>query len=223
MVETEDTAAYEPTLSTFVWLSIKDFVGEAVSDSAAKTDYDANQLYAAASRLVAWTWQRAGLPLDRRLVFAFTTIERFVDSGLPQYRSAARRNTTRSRLLRMSEILLPPPDKMNQLRLLGASDPTAPYSPADTTALRSWAAQQPTAERRSNAAALLSPGMGAGLGSLELAALHASDVVDDAEGLLVHASRVRPPVWTSSTPTISASTTGLLTVASYAEARCDRS
>jgi len=194
VVDVDETNAYEPTLSTFVWLSIKDFVDDVIADVAGRTDYDAAQLYAAVSRLVAWTWQRAGLPLDRRQVFALTTIERFIDSGLPQYRTAAGRNTIRSRLLRVSELALPPSKDGRTLRPLGGSDPTSPYSMAETITLRSWAARQATKARRSNAAALIALGMGAGLGNLEIAALRARDVDVDDLGLLVHVSGDRPRV-----------------------------
>jgi len=82
-METSDLApTYEPKVDTFAWLTIRLFVTFAVSDPREQTAYDNRQVEVATSRLIAWTRQEAGLPCNRRLVFALTTIEGFVDGCL---------------------------------------------------------------------------------------------------------------------------------------------
>lgn len=88
----------------------------------------------------------------------------------------------------MNEVLVPPTGKakpLQPLQPLGPSDARTPYSAAERPTLRSWAAHQPTAKRRSHPAALVSLGLGCGFGGLELSDLRASDVDDDGIGLPV--------------------------------------
>ncbi|TFD14631.1 hypothetical protein E3T42_11500 [Cryobacterium sp. TMT4-10] len=124
------------------------------------------------------------MPLERDVIFAVRTIERFIAVGLTQYGSKASRSTLRSRLLRISEALLDaaaPP----VLRPLGGSDPSAPYTAREVVTLKSWATAQTTAERRSNAEALLALGLGAGLAGREIVNLTIGDIRADDDGVLI--------------------------------------
>jgi integrase len=176
---------YEPVRAGPYWPYIGAFVRAAVTDAAPRTAYSERELYAAATPLTLWAWQTAAMPLEREVIFALHTIERFIAVGLPQYRSKSGRNTIRSRLLRINEVLLHPPSPPPRLRPLGRSDPSMPYTAAEVAALKSWATTQNTPGRRSNAEALLALGLGAGLAGREIVNLTVSDIRADDDGVLV--------------------------------------
>ncbi|TDW30348.1 hypothetical protein [Cryobacterium psychrophilum] len=180
----DEEEAYVPQMNAAYWSHIGDFVRAAVVDAAPGTVYSERELYAAATPLTLWAWQTAAMPLERDVIFAVRTIERFTAVGLSHYGSKASRNTLRSRLLRISEALLDaeaPP----VLRPLGGSDPSAPYTARDVVTLKSWAIAQTTAERRSNAESLLALGLGAGLAGREIVNLTIGDIRADHDGVLI--------------------------------------
>lgn len=185
-------ARYRPQMDASYWRHIGRFVVDCVDLAAPDTRYSDKELLAAAAPLTLWAWQSAGLELDRHQVFARSTIERFIDSGLTGYSTSASRNTLRSRLIRMSEILHSSQTIARALRPLGNSDPMTPYSPADLVQLRSWASAQQTESRRHNAQALLALGLGAGLTAKELLAVHADDVTVNNDGVHVAVNGPRP-------------------------------
>ena len=125
------------------------------------------------------------MPLERDVIFAVRTIERFTAVGLSHYGSKASRNTLRSRLLRISEALLEAAASPPVLRPLGGSDPTAPYTAKEVVTLKSWAIAQTTAERRSNAESLLALGLGAGLAGRKIVNLTIGDIRADDDGVLI--------------------------------------
>ena len=192
-VNQDEKPTYLPRMDAVYWNHIGDFVRSAVVDAAPGTVYSERELYAAATPLTLWAWQTAAMPLTRDVIFAVRTIERFIAVGLTQYGSKASRNTLRSRLLRISEALLDaaaPP----VLRPLGGSDPSAPYSAREVVTLKSWASAQTTAERRSNAEALLALGLGAGLAGREIVNLTIGDIRADDDGVLITVRGVRARV-----------------------------
>ncbi|TFD04855.1 hypothetical protein E3T25_04910 [Cryobacterium sandaracinum] len=180
----EGEQAYLPQIDAGYWHHIGDFVRAAVVDAAPGTVYSERELYAAATPLTLWAWQTAAMPLERNVIFAVRTIERFIAVGLTQYGSKASRNTLRSRLLRISAALLDPAAPP-VLRPLGGSDPSAPYTAREVVTLKSWAIAQSTAERRSNAEALLALGLGAGLAGREIVNLTIGDIRADDDGVLI--------------------------------------
>ncbi|MEC5170373.1 hypothetical protein [Glaciihabitans sp. GrIS 2.15] len=176
-----------PRVAGPYWSTIGEFVTDAVREAAAESVYNERDLFAAVTPLVLWAWQSQGWPLERDVIFTVEAIESFVGMGLHHYRSNAGRNTLRSRLLRVSETVLPdaePPE----LRPLGGSDPSQPYSPSQVTLLRGWAVNQQTVGRRSNAEALLALGLGAGLAGREILALTAADIDVDDAGVVIRVS-----------------------------------
>ncbi|MGY4858269.1 hypothetical protein [Cryobacterium sp. AP23] len=189
-------SAYLPQIDAGYWTQIGNFVRAAVVDAAPDTAYTERELYAAATPLTLWAWQTAAMPLERDVIFAFSTIERFIGVGLTHYGSKASRNTLRSRLLRISEALLDAPLAPPVLRPLGGSDPSSPYTARDVVTLKSWAIAQTTHERRSNAEALLALGLGAGLAGREIVNLRIGDINADDHGVFIRVrgerSRVVP-------------------------------
>lgn len=73
------------------------------------------------------------------------------------------------------------------------SDPTPPYTPAETTALLSWANAQTSPSRRGDARVILALGFGAGLATRELLAVRVEDVfvTDDQVQVMVWNDRPR--------------------------------
>jgi integrase len=192
-VATHHVVTYSPLVAAEYWPIIGQFVTGVVDDAADQTLYSRRELFAAATPLVLWAWQSAGLPLDREVMFSQSTIERFIALGIPQYRTNAGRNTIRSRLLRLAETLVPAPTNPQPLRPLGKSAPSAPYRPAEIVTLKSWARTCSTAERIRNAETLLALGFGAGLSGQEIIAATMADLTVDDTGvhLVVRGERPR--------------------------------
>ena len=186
------TYAYTPELAAKYWPAIGPFIEAAVGDAAPWSTYSERALFAAATPLTLWAWQTAGLPLDRSTIFSLATIDRFVGVGLVTYSTAASRNTLRSRLLRMSELLVTQTSNPRSLRPLGASASTAPYSKAEVSALKSWARSQRTGDRLRSAECLLALGLGAGLSGKEIIATRIDDIEVDDMGVVVRVRGARP-------------------------------
>ena len=175
---------YEPSIDTAVWLAVREFVTEAVADALGKTPYKEATLNVATTRLAAWAWQTAGLPLERPTIFNRDTIARFIAVGCGDWKPAARGNL-RSQLLRMSEVLLGRTVSLRRLGALPPSDPSRPYTRAELIQLRNWASSQSTLFRRTNAAVLLALGAGAGLSASEIGELRVEQIAVMDEGVTV--------------------------------------
>jgi integrase len=183
-VDGEAERPYEPSIDTAVWLAVREFVTEAVADTLGKTPYKEATLNVATTRLASWAWQSAGLPLERPIIFSRDTIARFIAVGCGDWKPAARGNL-RSQLLRMSEALLGRTVSLRRLGALPPSDPSKPYSRTELIQLRSWASSQSTPFRRTNAAVLLSLGLGAGLSAAEIGDLRVAHIELQDEGVSV--------------------------------------
>jgi integrase len=175
---------FSPAIPAEYWTTIEPFVTACVEATAPSVTYTEKQLYAVTARLALWAWQTASLPLEVEEIFAPPVIDRFTAMGLPQYTRAGR-NTMRSRLRRMADVLLGPDRDPDRARPMGNSDASEPYDEVEIAALVSWAAAQPSGDRHSSAAALLALGIGAGLASREIAELRIGDIVVDDEGVVV--------------------------------------
>lgn len=182
---------YTPSMPAADWAIIGPFVSACVEASSSNVVYGKPELFTAASALTRWTWRTAGLPLDPAAVFDRDVIDRFV-SSTTQYTTMASKSTMRSRLLRMSESLLAPGLVIETLRPLGASSPSSPYSRSEQAALRSWAASQPTPQKRKSAGALLGLGIGSGLSGKEIIQCKNSDVTSDLDGVVINVTGARP-------------------------------
>ncbi|MFF2388970.1 hypothetical protein [Agromyces sp. NPDC058104] len=169
-----DQYEYTPRLAAPYWAELESFVTEVVGAANGTTVYSPKELSAAVGPLALWAWQSAGLTLDVDSVLNRRTIERFVAFGMPQY-SRAGKGTMRSRLLRVSEVLLPE-DPSAPMRPYGKADASAPYTLREQASFRSWALAQGTALRRVNGDVLLALGFGAGLSNEELIAVRCGDI-----------------------------------------------
>lgn len=183
---------FTPNMPEAYWQVIEGFVRTAVADSVAATPYTASDLLTVVARLALWCWQTAGLALDREVVFDRTVIDEYIVHGCPTLAQASAGNR-RSQLLRVAEALHQSGQPV-RLSPLPTSDPVRPYSPAEMTALRSWAAGQSTLTRRRDAHTLLALGAGAGLAVEDISGLTAGMVTVDDEGVLiaVPGRRARP-------------------------------
>lgn len=184
-------ADYTPAIPAGEWAAIEAFVRSAVTDCDTQTPYSARELLVVTSQLVRWCWRTAGLPLDRTVVFHRDTIAEFIAHGCPGLSPASAGNF-RSRLLRMSELLLPPQQRTTRLAPLPSSDPSQPYSAADVVALRSWANGQNTQYRVQQCNLLLALGLGAGLSNTEVLHARTRHVHVDDEGVLIRVEGTRP-------------------------------
>jgi hypothetical protein len=177
-------ANYTPDIPADEWAIIGEFVRAAVTACDCQTPYSARELLIASSRHVHWCVFTAGLPLDRGVVFHRDTIGEYTAYGCPQLVPAVKGNV-RSRLLRMSELLLPPTARTSRLAALPASAPTVPYSVGEQVALRSWATGQITQYQVVNGHVLLALGLGAGLSAAEVGEVQARHLHCDDNGVLV--------------------------------------
>ena len=185
------TYRYRPVMRDEYWTHIRVFVETAVRTAAPNTTYSEKQLYPPTARLALWAWQTASLPLKADVIFSPPVIDRFTSQGMPQYTKAGR-NTMRSRLRRMADVLLGDEREPDRERPMGNSDAVRPYSQAEIAALYSWANGQPDGERYSSAMTLLALGLGAGLTGSEIARLKIGDIHVDDEGVVVQVGGTRP-------------------------------
>lgn len=167
-----------------------DFIANAVRDASNATKHTDDQLRTAIRSLVNWAWRQAALPLEREIIFDGYTLERYTSSALPKY-SDHGRNTMRSRLRNVAEILLEQP-RNAPLIAYGASPASRPYSEPEIIRLQSWARLQAPADRRLNAESLLALGIGAGLSGAEIIELRCHDLRLDGVGFIVVVAGRKP-------------------------------
>ncbi|MDQ2837066.1 MAG: hypothetical protein M3Y42_00635 [Actinomycetota bacterium] len=182
---------FVPDFDLAYWRVIEVFVRAAVSEAEPNTPYKAGQLLTILSRHVLWCWQTAGLPLEREIVFSRDVISEYIEHGCGALTPTSR-GTMRSRLLRVSEALLPRELAPRRLPPLPKSESLTPYSESELVAFRSWANGQATAARRRDALTLLALSAGAGLSAVEIGDVRAEHVHADALGVLVAVSGERP-------------------------------
>lgn len=185
-------ANYTPDIPAGEWAVIGEFVRAAVSDCTGKTVYSPRQLFAAVTRHARWCWATAGLPLDNAVVFHPQIISEFIDQGCPDWSRPTAANH-RTRLMRMSEILMPPGTRPVRLPSMWSErKPLLPYPVAEQAALRSWATGQITQYRIVNCHVLLALGLGAGLTASEVCEARTGHLHVDDEGVLVQVMGARP-------------------------------
>ncbi|WP_298381444.1 hypothetical protein [Ferrimicrobium sp.] len=178
---------YTPNIPAPYWDVIGSFVRDVVRDVQYATSKPVLNLLPVMARYVLWSWQTAGLPLEREVLLQRELIEEFINHGCPGVRKTSLA-TYRSRLLLMRKILL----EAEGIRVRAAStpfpavDPARPYTVRDLAALRSWADGQHTATRIRDAKVLLALGAGAGLRTEDLVRVTVNDVQMDDLGVLIN-------------------------------------
>lgn len=182
---------FTPALNANVWNEIQAFVEALVLDVSDAAPYPRIVLMSTVSRYVAWCVQAAGMEMDRRSLFARRMIAYGINHAFPDLTAASRGNM-RSQLLRVGEVILGADLDLPRLPALAASDPSAPYSPANLRHFRIWANGQNTVHSTRSARALLALGAGCGLSTREISAVHAGDVRVDQWGIRVTVREDRP-------------------------------
>ena len=180
---------YGPRNRAPYWPHVEQFVNNCLAESVGRTSYSPKELGAALGPLTIWCWQTGSAALNPSEVLDRDVIEMYVATGLHGWTNASR-NTIRSRLLRLSEILAPnqPPAP---LRPYGNSDASVPYTLREQAAFLSWARTQGTPLRRANAEVLLALGFGAGLSNEELIRVRLRDLEVTNFGTTVHVTGKR--------------------------------
>lgn len=167
------------------WAVISPFVRAAISDMRFDRTHDAKNYFTAVTRLAHWAHFVAGFELTREVVFSPQVITNFVFSGCDDLKESSRASY-RSRLNQVTDKLLPGARAGVWTHPLHRFDnASAPYSAEEVRGLRFWAKNQATDYRSLNLTLLLALGIGAGLMNSEIAAVQASDVTIDDEGVLV--------------------------------------
>ena len=181
--------SYIATIPPAEWEIIEAFVRASVNDADALTVRSARQLLVAAARHVHYCWT-VGYPLDRLVIWRREVIAEFAQRGCPDM-TVASRNTYRSTLFSMSDVLLAAPHRHPRPPSIGRGASSRPYTAKEVSLLIAWANFQRTENRRVNAMVLLCLGIGAGLSAAEIGWLRACDVRVDDEGVLLTISGPR--------------------------------
>lgn len=170
------------------WNAIESFVLAVARDCDGRVPMSARVSAQFAARIARWAL-RGGLPLDRDVIFRRSTIGLYIQQDCASLAKTTR-NTYRSRLLRMGEVLAPE-HQNDALPGMGRENAIRPYSAAEQAAWRSWAQGQRTPARRKDAKVLLALGIGAGLSGGEIAEVRYRDLTADDGGVLVHVTAGR--------------------------------
>lgn len=185
-------ANYTPRgIDLYHWLSIRDFVQQAVGESAPPTVDEARRRMTLVSALADWVGYDACFPVERRTVFDLDVMGEFIDTGndwTPKVRRMAQ-----GRLKTLAQRLNPdwPGDLPAESAYSSAWDPQ-PYTDAEFAAIRAWADEQVTDDGAASAQVLLALTLGAGLHSHEVVALRVSDIEVDGSGALLRVQGQRP-------------------------------
>lgn len=182
---------YRPTFDPKLWTTIEPFVREAVADALPQVTYSERELYIGLAPFVRWSWETAGMPLDRQSIFNVHLVERYVAVGLAHY-TVAGRGTMRSRLLRICDCLVGAEMETRRLRGYRPSDASRPYTAKEVTILKSWAKGLSTLQRRHDAEVILALGIGAGLASDEINRLRVRAITSDDVGALIDVPGAMP-------------------------------
>lgn len=182
------SATYTPLLALPWWDTVGPFLTPLVEGAAEHLNLDPRVLYPVVTPFVLWCWQDRGLDLEPGQVFRQSVIEQFVATGMPEYARGSR-NTFRGRLLRVANVV--GTASQRELRPIGRSAPTTPYSTADIARLWSWSTSQNTPARQTDARVLLALGLGCGLAAREVLNLRVRDISSDGALVTVPSGRQR--------------------------------
>ncbi|MFF7473366.1 hypothetical protein [Streptomyces sp. NPDC008092] len=136
--------------------------------------YQARELLSALAQLALFC-NGEGLPGKAEVWLVREVIERFIAVGCPTVKETTRGNY-RSRLLRLSEVVLGGECRTGKPAKLSASIPNSPYGRSEIADLWGWASGQPTEELRWGCKTLMALGLGVGLDSPEAIPLRVHDV-----------------------------------------------
>jgi len=162
---------------------VEAFVRDAVTIAAPYTAYTAQLLLTDTARFVNWCVGDQGWPLDAQIIWSVRAIDLYSTTANQELSEGTRRNY-RSRLLRISEVLLPHEHPEKQTPLSHRST-QAPYSAKEIEQFRQWATNQLSPEKRDRAMVMLVLCAGAGIRPSEIPLIYPADVIVDDEGILI--------------------------------------
>lgn len=177
--------SFVPKIDPRDWARIESFVRDAVRDSDPDRYSTAQTWLSSATELVNWSVKVESLPLDRQEVFYPQNIFDFVAQR--KARTDAANGSVRSILLRMSARLIGEHKGASEdRRSYNGSVGKKPYTTSEKIGLRSFIDGQRTPHRRDALEVIVSLGAGAGLSSVDMLKLTASDIERRGEALIVH-------------------------------------
>ncbi|MER5909838.1 hypothetical protein ABT124_04860 [Streptomyces sp. NPDC001982] len=166
--------SYRPAGSPAGWSRVGDEVRRVVHLADPLLPYKARELLSALAKLALFC-NSEGLPGKAEVWLSREVIERFIAIGCPNVRESTCGNY-RSRLLRLSEVILGGDCRTGKPAKLSASIPNSPYGRTELADLWGWASGQPTEELRWGCKTLMALGLGVGLDSPEVIPLRVHDV-----------------------------------------------
>lgn len=181
---TNQINTFTPRLPEQQWEVIADFVRDIVTEARPSTLFRSSQLLTPVASLVAWAHFVQGLPLERERIFHPKVVAQWADNAMAD-KAQSSRATYRSRMLKISQLLLDPPMRGHKLPPISSLAVRPPYSPAEIRVLRQWAQHQTSHYKCVQARMLLALGLGAGLSNAEIVAARAKDVTVDADGVVI--------------------------------------
>ncbi|MEV7067307.1 hypothetical protein AB0N97_31585 [Streptomyces collinus] len=166
--------SYGPSGSPAGWSRVGDEVRRVVRLADPLTSYKARELLSALSQLALFC-NGEGLPGKAEVWLSREVIERFIAVGCPNVRESTRGNY-RTRLLRLSEIVLGGECRTGKPAKLSASVLNSPYTRTELADLWGWVGGLPTDELRWGCKTLMALGLGVGLDSPEVIRVRVHDV-----------------------------------------------
>ncbi|MFJ8550874.1 hypothetical protein [Streptomyces sp. NPDC093676] len=166
--------SYRPAGSPAGWSRVGDEVRRVVRLADPLLPYQARELLSVLTQLALFC-NGEGLPGKAEVWLSREAIERFIAVGCPTVSDSTRGNY-RSRLLRLSEVVLGGECRTGKPAKLSASTPKSPYSRTELADLWGWASGQPTEELRWGCKTLMALGLGVGLDSPEAMHVRVHDV-----------------------------------------------
>ena len=162
---------------------LHDFIRDSVALAAPHTAYAAALLMETVTRYVKWCVLDKGWPLDPHVIWSVRGIDIYSTTANRDRSEGTRRNY-RSRLMRVSEVLLPEehPEKPTPLNTRRTA---APYTPAEMETYREWATNQLTEKKRDRAMVMLVLCAGAGIRPQEIPLIYPTDVKVDDQGITI--------------------------------------
>ncbi|MDT3329442.1 tyrosine-type recombinase/integrase [Microbacterium sp. KSW-18] len=171
---------------------LHDFIRDSVALAAPHTAYAATLLMETVTRYVKWCVRDNGWPLNPHVIWSVRAIDIYSTTANRDRSEGTRRNY-RSRLMRVSEVLLPEehPEKPTPLNKRKAG---APYTKSEMAQFREWATSQLTDKKRDRAMVMLVLCAGAGIRPSEIPLIYPSDITVDDGGILINVRTDEPRV-----------------------------
>lgn len=174
---------YARDIDPAVWSVIGPLVKEAIAAAAPTQPRRATTIGSRTALLLSWCFKR-GMDLTPEVVFHPDTIDEFISTACGHFTKGTR-STYRSTLLQVGEAYVGAPLFAPRALPLPTSDPEAPYTADEISALWGWARGLPTVSMRDGAAVVLAFGLSTGIKAVELNAATAAWIEDTPAGLAV--------------------------------------